>query len=141
MAKTITVEAVVKGSIETVWMCWTTPTDIMAWTHASDDWECTRAENDLKVGGRFVSTLGAKDRSVVFDFGGVYTTVIEGSEIAYTMDDGRTARITFENTLDGVHIRETFEMEGENSEELQRGGWQAILNNFKAYVEGKGIVG
>jgi uncharacterized protein YndB with AHSA1/START domain len=138
MSKAITIETDVASTVTKVWACWTDPVHIVEWTHASDDWECTRAENDLRVGGRFVSTLGAKDKSVSFDFGGVYTVVVEGEEIAYTMDDGRTVRITFEERGDHVHITETFEMEGENSEELQRGGWQAILDNFKAHVEAHG---
>ncbi len=100
MSKAITVEADIVSTRERVWVCWTDPAHIVAWTHASDDWECTRAENDLRVGGRFVSTLGAKDKSVSFDFAGVYTAVVEGEEIAYTMDDGRTVRITFEERGD-----------------------------------------
>lgn len=135
MNKSITVETVVKKDPEAVWKLWTGPEHIMKWCHASDDWECSYAENDVRVDGKFLSRLAAKDGSVSFDFTGTYTEVVEGGLIAYTINDGRNVRVTFDETVDGVKVTETFEMEYTNSEEMQRAGWQAILESFRLCVE------
>jgi uncharacterized protein YndB with AHSA1/START domain len=137
MSKSITVQTVVKADIKTVWDFWNNPEHIKQWLHASDDWECPKAVNDLKVGGRFSFTMGAKDKSVSFDLGGTYTAVEEGKLIAYTMDgeDARKVSISFEPVEGGVKVVETFDIEHENPEEMQRAGWQAIVDNFKRHVE------
>ena len=135
MTKSITVEAIVSAPIETVWSCWTEPEHITKWCHASDDWEAPYAENDVQEGGRFKTTMSAKDKSVSFDFTGAYTAVELHKHLAYAIDDGRKVTIDFAETPEGVRVTETFDMENENSEEMQRGGWQAILDNFKAYTE------
>ncbi|MCD6019932.1 MAG: putative activator of Hsp90 ATPase 1 family protein [Bacteroidetes bacterium] len=132
----ITVEATVKAPIEKVWKLWTTPEHIIKWNNASEDWHTPRATNDLKVGGRFLSRMEAKDGSFGFDFTGTYDEVITNERIAYTMGDGRIAIITFSaDESDETRITETFEAESENPVEMQKDGWQAILNNFKTYVE------
>ena len=108
----------------------------MGWAFASDDWEAPHAENDLRPEGRFKTTMAAKDGSTSFDFEGTYTTVDEHSVIEYTMDDGRKASIRFEAQDDGdTTVTESFDPESQNPEEMQRAGWQAILDNFKKYVE------
>jgi uncharacterized protein YndB with AHSA1/START domain len=135
-AKTmITIEAEVNAPLEKVWNCWTAPEHIVNWCHASDDWHVPAAENDLRTGGRFKTTMAAKDGSYSFDFGGFYTEVIENESIRYTMDDDRKAIITFIREEDKTFIEESFEAENTNPLELQRSGWQAILNNFKKYTE------
>lgn len=133
--KAITIEATVKAPIEKVWQCWTMPEHITKWNNASDDWHTPHAENDLRAGGKFVSRMEAKDGSFGFDFGGVYDEVKNNELIAYTLGDNRKVKITF--SPEGVQTRvvETFEAENTNPIEMQRGGWQAILNNFKKYVE------
>lgn len=131
----ITVETRVRAPMDTVWRCWTEPEHIVQWAFASDDWEAPAAENDVRVGGRFKTVMAAKDKSASFDFTGVYTDVQEHAVIAYEMDDGRKVHITFESTPEGVHIVETFDPEQTNPEDMQRAGWQAILNTFAAYVE------
>lgn len=133
----ITVETIINASIEKVWQCWTLPEHITQWNNASDDWHTPFAENDLRTGGKFLSRMEAKDGSFGFDFGGVYTQVIPHQLIAYEMGDGRKVEINFSITGNETKVVETFEAETENSIELQRGGWQAILNNFKKYVESK----
>ncbi len=131
----ITVETIIRASAETVWKYWTRPADIVRWNAASDDWHTTRAINDLRAGGRFVYRMEAKDGSSGFDFGGIYDKAVSGKEIEYTLDDGRKVSVTFSGEKDRTKVIETFEAETENSVELQRLGWQAILNNFKKYVE------
>ncbi len=131
----ITVEIQVNATIEKVWDSWINPRHITQWNQASPDWHTPKAENDLRIGGIFKSTMAAKDGSMSFDFWGTYTNVIPHSLIAYTMGDGRKAKIVFETKESAVNVIETFEAEGENSIELQRGGWQAILNSFKNYTE------
>lgn len=133
--KTITVETIVNAPIERVWQYWNEPEHITRWAFASDDWEAPYAENDLTVGGKFKTVMSAKDKSSSFDFTGVYTVVTLHQHIEYDMDDGRHVATTFTPTPEGVRVVETFEMENENSEELQRSGWQAILENFKKYTE------
>ena len=131
----ITVETEVNAPIEKVWDSWTNPIHITKWNQASPDWHTPKAENDLRIGGIFKSTMAAKDGSMSFDFWGTYTNVIPNHWIEYTMGDGRQAKIIFETKGSTVRVIETFEAEGENSIELQRGGWQAILNSFKSYTE------
>lgn len=132
---TITVETIINAPLEKVWHCWTQPEHITQWAFASDDWEAPAAENDVRVGGVFKTVMAAKDKTASFDFTGTYTAVQEHSLIAYEMTDGRRVKIEFAQTPAGVKVTETFDPEQENSEELQRSGWQAILENFKLHVE------
>lgn len=133
--KRITIETIVKKPINQVWEKWTLPEHIKEWNNASDDWYTPSAENDLSVGGTFVYKMAAKDGSYSFDFGGIYDEVILNRKIAYTLGDGRKVVIDFTEEDEGVQIVETFEAEGTHSVEMQRAGWQAILDNFKRYAE------
>ncbi|MGZ9676781.1 SRPBCC family protein [Flavobacterium sp. GNP001] len=135
----ITVQNTINASIEQVWEKWTTPQHIMKWNNASDDWHTPFAENDLKVGGKFRYTMASKDGTMRFDFEGVYTAIIDFSLIEYEILDGRKVKITFEQNETGTKVTESFNPETENSEELQEQGWQAILDNFKKYVEAASI--
>lgn len=137
-AKTsITVETVVNKPIEAVWSYWTETPHIMAWNNASDDWYTPSAENDLRAGGSFTYRMAARDGSFAFDFSGTYDEVTDRSRITYTIGDGRKVAIRFTAGEEGIHISETFEAETANSVELQRNGWQAILDNFKRYAESR----
>ena len=131
----ITVEALINAPVEIVWHYWTEPEHITQWNFASDEWHSPKAANDLTVGGNFVYRMEAKDGSFGFDFGGSYDAVVINEQINYTMGDGRKAQISFISQDDNTKIIETFEAETENTIELQKGGWQAILDNFKKYVE------
>lgn len=136
----ITVESIINAPIEKVWKLWTTPADIMKWNNAASDWHTPKAENDLRAGGKFVYTMAAKDGSVSFDFSGVYNQVKTHELISSTLDDGRSLKITFSRSGNQTKVVEDFEAESENSVELQRGGWQAILDNFKKYAEGQSAI-
>ncbi len=133
----ITVECVVQASREKVWAAWTDPKHIVHWTFASNDWHSPIAENDVRTGGRFNTRMEAKNKSVGFDFTGTYKAVKVGELIKYTMDgkDARKVRVEFQEVPEGIKVVETFEPENENSMEMQKSGWQAILNNFKKYAE------
>ena len=132
---TITVETTVNAPVEKVWKYWSEPSHIIQWNNASEDWHTPRVENDLKVGGKFHSRMEAKDGSFGFDFVGEYTKVEEYKTIEYTMGDGRKVKIDFTPQGDTTKVVETFDAESTNSIELQRGGWQAILDNFKKHTE------
>src|SRR5690349_5988944 len=131
----ITVEATVNAPVEKVWKYWNEPRHITKWCAASDDWHAPHAENDLRKDGTFKTTMAAKDGSFSFDFGGVYTNVQKHKVIEYVIADGRKVKIIF--TADGnkTKVSETFDPENENPIEMQRGGWQAILDNFKKHAE------
>lgn len=131
----ITIETIVNKDMDYVWAYWTEPEHIMEWNNASEDWHTPSAENDLRVGGTFTYKMAAKDGSISFDFGGVYDEVKCGKQIAYTLADGRKVAIDFTELEGGVKVIETFEAEETNSLEMQRGGWQAILDHFKHYAE------
>ncbi len=133
----ITIETIVIRDMNRVWTCWTEPRHIMQWNNASEDWHTPSAENDLRVSGTFTYKMAAKDGSFSFDFGGVYDEVQYGKRIAYTLGDGRKVRIDFMESDGGVKVIETFEAEETNSLEMQRDGWQAILDHFKHYAEMK----
>lgn len=136
MSNPITVETNVNASVDKVWQFWTQPEHIVRWAFASPDWEAPRAENDLREGGRFTTVMAAKDKSASFDFGGVYTLVEDKKRIDYNMDEaGRHVRTLFTETPEGVKIVQTFDPEMINPPEMQRQGWQSILDNFKEYAE------
>ncbi len=130
----ITVCTVIDASLEKVWDYFTQPKHIVNWNFASPDWHTTKAENDLMPGGSFTSRMEAKDGSMGFDFGGVYQEVEKHSFYSYIMEDGRYAKVSFRKVPDGVEVTETFDAEMENSVEMQKNGWQAILDNFKTYT-------
>lgn len=132
----ITVETTINAPISKVWEYWNQPEHIIHWAFASDDWEAPASENDLREGGKFKTTMAAKDKSASFDFTGTYSVVKEHEVIEYDMDDGRHVKVEFTESPEGVKVAETFDPENENSEDMQRGGWQSILDNFKNYVEG-----
>ncbi len=137
----ITVETVVKADLNTVWRAWNDPEDIKRWNAASDDWHTTRSTVDLREGGSFSARMEAKDGSVGFDFEGTYTRVVPQELIEYRMDDGRNVKVQFSQAGDGTLVRETFEAESENEPEMQRQGWQAILDGFARHVEAKATAG
>ena len=132
---TIKIETSVKALIEKVWRCWTDPNHITQWNNASDDWQTPFAENDLRVGGKLLFRMEAKDKSAGFDFEGTYDEIIENQKIVYTIADGRKVSVTFTEKDNEIMVTETFEAENTNPIEMQRDGWQAILNNFKKHVE------
>ena len=134
----ITVSTTVSAPPERVWDLFTEPLHIIHWNNASDDWQTSYSENDLRPGGAFLSRMEAKDGHEGFDFSGRYTEVIPGKSIAYTLDDGRNVQIIFNETAGGIRITESFEAEDLNSAGLQKAGWQAILDNFRKYAEGYG---
>lgn len=132
----ITIEATVNAPVTKVWQYWNEPAHIKQWAFAADTWHAPNAVNDLRVGGKFSTTMAAKDGSASFDFCGIYTDIIENELIAYEMEDSRKVKITFSEQNGVTHVVETFDPENENPLEMQRDGWQAILNNFKKHVEG-----
>ena len=132
---TITISTVIKEERSTIWKLWNEPDHITKWNFAADDWCCPSAENDLRVGGKLKSRMEAKDGSFGFDFEGTYDEIIDQKKITYTIADGRQVTTDFEDLDNDTKITTTFEAEAENSIEIQRDGWQAILNNFKKYVE------
>lgn len=131
----ITVKATVNASVEKVWSIWNNPNDIIQWCSPSPEWHTPKSENDLREGGSFTSTMAARDGSMSFDFKGVYTKVDEHKYIAYTIEDGRRVEISFEEQGAQTQVTETFEAEEINPIEMQQGGWQAIMDNFKKYAE------
>jgi uncharacterized protein YndB with AHSA1/START domain len=132
----ISVSVRVQRPIEDVWTCYTSPEHIVGWNSASDDWHTTKSEVDLRVGGSFSSRMEAKDGSAGFDFAGTYTKVLTNELLGYEFGD-RTASVTFTADGAGIVVEVSFDAEDENSNELQRQGWQAILDNFKRYVEAR----
>jgi uncharacterized protein YndB with AHSA1/START domain len=131
----ITVEATIQSPVEKVWKLWNEPQHVTKWCSASDDWHAPYAENDLRKDGKFKTTMAAKDGSISFDFEGTYTNVQPNKKIEYEIADGRKVQIIFTSQGNSTKVVETFEAENENPVELQRGGWQAILDSFKKYVE------
>lgn len=138
----ITIGTKVNSDIDTVWNTWTAPEHIKKWNNASPDWHTPKAENDLRKGGKFSSRMEVKDGSMGFDFGGTYDEVVPNKNIRYTLDDGRQVDIAFlpigqagAKADNGIAITETFEPDSQNPVDMQRQGWQAILDNFKKYVE------
>lgn len=131
----ITVAVTVNAPIEKTWNSWTNPDHITKWNFASDDWHCPAATNDPRTGGKFSATMAAKDGSFSFEFGGEYSLVETHKLIQYTMGDGRSVSVVFSTDGKTTTVTETFDAETQNPIEMQRGGWQAIMNNFKKHTE------
>ncbi|MFL5728689.1 MAG: SRPBCC family protein [Cytophagaceae bacterium] len=135
--ESITVEALVKAPVDKVWKYWNEPKHITQWCQASSDWHAPFAESDLKANGKFKTTMAAKDGSFSFDFEGVYTNVQKEKVLEYTIADGRKVKVIFEAQGNQTKVIETFEPESQNPVEMQKGGWQAILDSFRKYTEEK----
>lgn len=131
----ILVEVVVSADVATAWDAFTSPDSVVRWNFATPDWCCPRAVNDLKVGGSFSYRMEAKDGSFGFDFDGTYTEVIPHKRLRYAMGDAREVIVEFHAEKSGTRVIERFDAEGQNSRDLQRTGWQAILDNYKKVVE------
>lgn len=129
----IVVSVEVAAPLQAVWRAYTTPEHIMQWNAASDDWHTTAATVDLQAGGRFCSRMEAKDGSMGFDFEGEYTAVVPHERLAYRFGD-RTATVEFSPGPGGVTVTVSFDPETEHPIEMQRDGWQAILDNFARHV-------
>ena len=136
-AQQVTIQSTINAPVEKVWQYFSDPAHIVVWNSASDDWHTPRADNDLRVGGKFSSRMEAKDGSMGFDFTGEYTEVKQHQRIAYVMTDGRKVSVDFRQNDNSTEIVETFDAEDTNPVDMQKAGWQSILDNFKKYVESK----
>ena len=133
----IRIHTKVNAPLAYVWKCWTSPSDIVQWNAASEDWHTPRATNDLRVGGKFKYRMEVRDGSMGFDFEGTYTAIESEKRIEYALDDDRKVWVLFREADDGILVEESFEAEDTHTAELQRTGWQAILDRFKKHVEAK----
>lgn len=134
-ATVVTIESTVNAPVEKVWQYWTKPEHITKWNSASEDWHTPTAQNDLRVGGSFSARMEAKDGSMGFDFGGIYDAVDVNEYIEYTLGDGRKVKVNFETSGNKTKVIESFDAETMNPVDMQRSGWQSILDNFKKYTE------
>ena len=130
----ITVDTIINAATKKVWDYYTMPEHITKWNFAADDWQCPRAENNMKVGGKYSARMEAKDGSFGFDFEAIYSEIIERKEFTYEFG-GRTATVKFDDLGNQTRVIVSFDAENDNPVEMQKGGWQAILDNFKRYVE------
>lgn len=133
--KIVTIETTIDKPTDEVWKVWTTPEHIVNWNFATPEWHCPSAEQKLKVGGNLKYHMAAKDGSMAFDYKGTFTSIIPNELLEYTLDDERKVSVSFSEENVSCKIVQSFEVEDENSIDMQRQGWQAILNNFKNYVE------
>lgn len=131
----ITINTVIVADIQKVWDYYNSPEHITKWNHASDDWHCPKAENDMKIGGTYLARMEAKDGSFGFDFKAIYDEIIPMAKVAYTLEDERKVVTTFEKQGKQTKVTTVFDAEGMNPIDMQKAGWQAILNNFKRYTE------
>ncbi|WP_109467571.1 SRPBCC family protein [Albibacillus kandeliae] len=135
MSEKITIEALVGAAPDLVWQCYTQPEHITSWNFASPDWHCPSAENDLRPGGRYNARMEAKDGGFGFDLGMTHDEVVPGRKLVSRMDDDRMVEVEFIPEGSDTRVRTTFDAESQNPAEMQRQGWQAILDSFKGYVE------
>ncbi|MFN3404811.1 MAG: SRPBCC family protein [Cytophagaceae bacterium] len=131
----ITITATISADKKKVWDYYSNPEHITRWNFAHESWHCPSAENDLRVGGKMKSRMEARDGSFGFDFIATYTEIKDQQKIVYVMEDGRGAEISFEDIGGKTKITITFLAESQNPVEMQKQGWQAILDNFKKYTE------
>lgn len=137
MKHKVTVEALVSKDVKEVWECWTSPEHIVSWNFATAEWHCPSAEQELRVGGRLKYRMAAKDGSMAFDYTGTFEQIESEELLAYVLDDGRRVTVNFKEENGATRLTEVFEVEDENAIDMQRQGWQAILDSFKSYVESR----
>lgn len=130
----ITVQTTVQADSKKAWDYYTQPEHITNWNFADPSWHCPSASNDLKVGGRYVARMEAKDGSFGFDFDATYTDIALGERLTYEFG-GRQATVMFKPQNEATEVTVTFDPETEHPVEMQKAGWQAILNNYKKYTE------
>jgi uncharacterized protein YndB with AHSA1/START domain len=135
MAQQLLVSTIVPVEPKRAWQLYTNPDDITQWNFANDEWHCPSAGVDLKVGGTHTARMEAKDGSFGFDFHGTYTEVDEPTALTLVLEDGRKSRTTFTASEGGTVVETVFDAEAENSADMQRAGWQAILDNFRKHAE------
>lgn len=134
--ESITIDITILKPVEKVWDYYNDPKHIVKWNFAHETWHCPGSENDLRIGGRFKNRMEAKDGSFGFDFEGIYDEVIPNRRIRYHTEDGRNVEVDFQEIdASTTKVEITFDPEKQNSAEMQREGWYAILNNFHKYVE------
>lgn len=131
----ITIKATVSADKQKVWDYYTKPEHITKWNFADPSWHCPTATNDLKVGGRYVARMEAKDGSFGFDFEAIYNEVTDGEKFTYTMTDNRVVEAIFKELGNKTELTIIFDAESENPVDMQQQGWQSILDNFKKYTE------
>ena len=136
--ESITVKSSINSPVSKVWEMWTSPEHIVKWNSPSPDWHTPHAQNELQAGGNFLFRMEATDGSNGFDFEGTYDEIVKYRLISYTLEDGRKAHVSFTESKGKTEITETFDGEQINSKDMQKAGWQAILNNFKTYTENNG---
>ena len=137
MKHKVTVETVVDKDVEEVWKFWTSPEHITNWNFATPEWHCPTAEHELEVGGKLKYHMAAKDGSMAFDYIATFEKIKPNELLEYVLDDERKVTVNFNRQNGSTKIIEVFEVEDEYSMDMQRQGWQAILDNFKSYAESK----
>jgi uncharacterized protein YndB with AHSA1/START domain len=135
MSNKITIAATVNADVKKVWDYYTNPEHITKWNFADPSWQCPSASNDMRAGGKYSARMEAKDGSFGFDFEAVYNEITEGEKFTYTMPDGRAVTVVFIGDDNNTEVTVTFDPETQNSLEMQKNGWQAILDSFKKYTE------
>ena len=133
--KTIHITVKIKTDLNKAWDYYVNPEHITNWNFADPSWHCPSASNDLRVGGQYITRMEAKDGSFGFDFTAIYDEIKKGEYLIYTMNDGRKVQVNFLDDGDHVQVSITFDAESDNSYEMQKNGWQAILDNFAKYTE------
>ena len=131
----VTVEATINADRKKVWDYYTNPQHITQWNFADPSWHCPNAENDMRVGGKYRARMEAKDGSFGFDFEAIYSELVAGEKFTYEMADCRQATVIFTGSDGQTEVMVEFDAETENPVEMQKAGWQAILDNFKKYTE------
>lgn len=134
MKEKIKVNVSVQADIKKVWDYYTNPKHIINWNFADPSWHCPSAENNMTVGGTYKARMEAKDGSFGFDFEAIYNEIVDGESFTYEFG-GRTASVHFKSRDNQTELMIEFDPEDENAVELQKDGWQSILNNFKSYTE------
>ena len=136
MKNRITIETTINKPVVPVWNSWTDPKHVINWNFATDEWHCPKATSDFNEGGHFSYTMASKDGKMAFDLEGVFDMIQPMKRIEYTLSDGRKVSIIFEKISEQqTRVEQSFEPESINDPEMQRLGWQAILNNFKKFTE------
>ncbi len=135
MSTAIKIQTTVSKDPQTTWDCYTLPEHIVNWNFASEDWHCPEAENEMTVGGKYRARMEAKDGSFGFDFEGVYQHIKPGESFGYQLEDGRNIEVIFKPQGDSTEVTVTFDADEQNPIDMQRNGWQAILDNFQKYTE------
>ena len=138
---TLRMERTYRAPAQAVFDAWTSEEVLRRWFHAGRDWETTKAEVDLRVGGTVRVVMRDPEADAEYGGGGTYTEIDPPRRLAFTWlwDDNSTRmliEIDFEETDGLTTVRFTHRgLWDEDAVRSHEGGWTTAFDNLERALE------